>query len=54
MAVLSTGVAAMSSLSKSYEFDIPRSGDNIDARLTESRNVRSEQLVVMPTEQPAG
>ena len=35
----------------SYECEVPRSRGNEDARLTESGNARSEQLLVMPTEQ---
>jgi len=35
----------------SCEFEILRSRGNVDARITESGNARSEQLFVMPTEQ---
>ena len=35
----------------SYEFEILRSRSNVDVRITESGNARSEQLFVMPTEQ---
>ena len=43
MPALSSGVATMSS---SYEFEI-----HDDTKLMESRNVRSEQLLMTPTEQ---
>ena len=31
-----------------YKFKIPRSRGNVDARLTENRNARNKQLLMMP------
>ena len=48
MAALSTGIASMSSLRvRDTKKQRPRRCD--DARLTESRNAKSEQLFAIPT-----
>ena len=55
-AALTTDVATTSSLAHvnslaHLQFETPRSRGNVDPRLTENRNTRSQQLLVMPTVQ---
>ena len=49
-AALNTG-AATRVVQHSYEFKMPRSRGNVDVRLIESGNTRSEQLLTRPTKQ---